>query len=486
MTDANLLKFSVLHPESVNFPADTNKDGFINEKNNIKYAGYIYDAETGLYYLNARFYDPETARFIQQDSYSGDILDPLSLNLYTYGHNNPISYYDPTGHSIKGIFKSVANTVKKAVKTVKTAVTVAKPVAKVVKDNAVTTVKAAAEATYQNTVVKPFETIYKASKKASQNLQSNSSTLKESGVPGRVFANFSAGILDAVENIAAGTYSFANDPLGTIKESINYFQEDPLRHNPIASVGGYYKDIAKASYANDWDTVEYKLGSGLINLAGFAAVGGKTQSAVKTRFPNGIKVNTNINLPGFNAYQFAGANGMVISSSAVSVPISASVSSATVASASGVVAGAAVGQNIVYSKTLSGQVSGGEIQQSYNGYNRYHKTGYISVNRSNNLFSKDKSTNSTQNLTEWRRSISKTELSEERRLFLGDDYVKVDYGKWRSLDGERQFRVKPDDYKGGHGIGKPTVPDTPHVHFEFLEQKGNRYRVTKNIHVPLK
>ena len=47
MTDANLLKFSVLHPESVNFPADTNKDGFINEKNNIKYAGYFYDAEVG-------------------------------------------------------------------------------------------------------------------------------------------------------------------------------------------------------------------------------------------------------------------------------------------------------------------------------------------------------------------------------------------------------------------------------------------------------
>jgi len=29
----------------------------------------------------------------------GQINDPLSLNLYTYSHNNPISYYDPTGHS---------------------------------------------------------------------------------------------------------------------------------------------------------------------------------------------------------------------------------------------------------------------------------------------------------------------------------------------------------------------------------------------------
>ena len=32
-------------------PLDTNQDGFINEKNNIKYAGYFYDGETGLYYL---------------------------------------------------------------------------------------------------------------------------------------------------------------------------------------------------------------------------------------------------------------------------------------------------------------------------------------------------------------------------------------------------------------------------------------------------
>ncbi|MCI6581326.1 MAG: hypothetical protein MSH15_04995 [Oscillospiraceae bacterium] len=55
--------------------------------------------------MNARYYDPETARFIQEDTYSGNILDPLSLNLYTYGHNNPISYYDPTGHSIKSIYE---------------------------------------------------------------------------------------------------------------------------------------------------------------------------------------------------------------------------------------------------------------------------------------------------------------------------------------------------------------------------------------------
>ncbi|NLD48214.1 MAG: hypothetical protein GX660_13640, partial [Clostridiaceae bacterium] len=67
-------------------------------KNPIRYAGYQYDEESGLYYLNARMYDPRIARFLQEDTYKGDVSDPLSLNLYTYCHNEPIMYWDPTGH----------------------------------------------------------------------------------------------------------------------------------------------------------------------------------------------------------------------------------------------------------------------------------------------------------------------------------------------------------------------------------------------------
>ena len=67
--------------------------------NSITYAGYQYDKETGLYYLNARMYDPKTARFLQEDTYLGDRNDPLSLNLYTYCHNEPIMYTDPTGYA---------------------------------------------------------------------------------------------------------------------------------------------------------------------------------------------------------------------------------------------------------------------------------------------------------------------------------------------------------------------------------------------------
>ncbi|WP_148134550.1 RHS repeat-associated core domain-containing protein [Candidatus Formimonas warabiya] len=76
-----------------NIPEST---GTIN--NPFKYAGYQHDQETGYYYLMSRYYDPVTARFISEDTYRGNPNDPLSLNLYTYCHNEPLMYTDPTGH----------------------------------------------------------------------------------------------------------------------------------------------------------------------------------------------------------------------------------------------------------------------------------------------------------------------------------------------------------------------------------------------------
>jgi hypothetical protein len=48
--------------------------------------------------LNSRYYDSKIARFLSEDTFSGYANDPLSLNLYTYCNNNPITYIDPTGH----------------------------------------------------------------------------------------------------------------------------------------------------------------------------------------------------------------------------------------------------------------------------------------------------------------------------------------------------------------------------------------------------
>ncbi|GIO14791.1 hypothetical protein J19TS2_43460 [Cohnella xylanilytica] len=67
----------------------------------IRYSGEFYDAEVGLYYLRARYYDPYIGRFISEDTYTGQADDPLSLNLYTYVHNDPIMFWDPTGHWVE-------------------------------------------------------------------------------------------------------------------------------------------------------------------------------------------------------------------------------------------------------------------------------------------------------------------------------------------------------------------------------------------------
>ncbi len=83
-----------------------------NDTNAFRYCGEYYDTETGTVYLRARYYNPTTGRFISRDSFAGKLNDPLSLNLYTYCHNNPIRYIDPSGHSI---ISNAINNVKKAV-----------------------------------------------------------------------------------------------------------------------------------------------------------------------------------------------------------------------------------------------------------------------------------------------------------------------------------------------------------------------------------
>jgi RHS repeat-associated protein len=70
-----------------------------DKDNPYRYAGYRYDEETDVYYLNARYYDAKIARFMTEDTYRGEYNDPLSLNLYTYVMNNPLVYWDPTGHA---------------------------------------------------------------------------------------------------------------------------------------------------------------------------------------------------------------------------------------------------------------------------------------------------------------------------------------------------------------------------------------------------
>ncbi len=67
--------------------------------NPFRYRGYYYDTETGLYYLNSRYYDPETGRFINADSleYLGVNGDFVNYNLFVYCGNNSVMNKDPDG-----------------------------------------------------------------------------------------------------------------------------------------------------------------------------------------------------------------------------------------------------------------------------------------------------------------------------------------------------------------------------------------------------
>ena len=77
---------------------ETKINGSSAFQNEICYTGGIYDETTGLYYLNARYYDPENGRFLTEDTYRGELNEPDTLHLYVYCKNNPINYVDPSGH----------------------------------------------------------------------------------------------------------------------------------------------------------------------------------------------------------------------------------------------------------------------------------------------------------------------------------------------------------------------------------------------------
>jgi RHS repeat-associated protein len=62
------------------------------------FTGQRFDSSTGLYYYNARYYDPHLGRFIQPDTLVPDPLNPQAWNRFSYVYNNPASYVDPSGH----------------------------------------------------------------------------------------------------------------------------------------------------------------------------------------------------------------------------------------------------------------------------------------------------------------------------------------------------------------------------------------------------
>ena len=77
---------------------NTEEQNKIAQLNPLRYRGYYYDAETGYYYLQSRYYNPKWGRFISADSFSYiDAFTRLGFNAYIYCENNPIMFVDPSG-----------------------------------------------------------------------------------------------------------------------------------------------------------------------------------------------------------------------------------------------------------------------------------------------------------------------------------------------------------------------------------------------------
>ncbi|MBR5339186.1 MAG: RHS repeat-associated core domain-containing protein, partial [Lachnospiraceae bacterium] len=101
--------------------ANTTKSAELIELNPYLYRGYRYDHETGLYYLQSRYYDPETGRWINSDMVIAEVNTSVKgSNLFAYCFNNPVNMEDQTGawpEWIKDAVKWVAENVAKPVVT---------------------------------------------------------------------------------------------------------------------------------------------------------------------------------------------------------------------------------------------------------------------------------------------------------------------------------------------------------------------------------
>ena len=83
----------------------------LGRRNPFRFKGYYYDEELGMYYLNSRYYDPETGRFVNADDVEVLKTTPTALtdkNLYSYCDNNPVGRKDGTGAVWETVFDVVS------------------------------------------------------------------------------------------------------------------------------------------------------------------------------------------------------------------------------------------------------------------------------------------------------------------------------------------------------------------------------------------
>jgi len=69
--------------------------------NPLRYRGYVYDQETGLYYLQSRYYNPALGRFINGDAFATTGQGLLGNNTFAYCQSNPVAFRDDAGYLLR-------------------------------------------------------------------------------------------------------------------------------------------------------------------------------------------------------------------------------------------------------------------------------------------------------------------------------------------------------------------------------------------------
>ena len=82
---------------------NVSSSGRLAEINPLRYRGYYYDNETGFYYLQSRYYDPQNRRFINADSYASTGQGFVGTNMFAYCNNSPILFVDHDGNDAEAV-----------------------------------------------------------------------------------------------------------------------------------------------------------------------------------------------------------------------------------------------------------------------------------------------------------------------------------------------------------------------------------------------
>ena len=241
------------------------QSGSMAEKNSLRYRGYYYDSETGFYYLQSRYYDPATRRFINADVYSStDSSDAVSCNMFAYCNNNPVIASDENGEWLTFLIGAVVGAateyVSQVVKNVKNGASISDALTQNinVKDIAVAALSGAVTACIgAGAGALAAKCSSKVAQVAIRTVGSGISNVVDDAIRGNIHS-MSDAALSFGRGIETGVLTEA--AAGLIHKQFNSLSREEQRNTlkyKVFKKGNYYKNWSWNSYASSAEFKNY-------------------------------------------------------------------------------------------------------------------------------------------------------------------------------------------------------------------------------------